>query len=436
MLDINFIRDNLELVKTTSKNKRSNIDLDQLLAIDTKRREFISQVEQIRQQRNELTKDIKGAPSAEIIEKGKELKTQLDVLEPELEKITKEFNDLIILVPNIHSEDTPIGKDEDENVVIRSWGEKPTFDFPVRDHVELGEMLDVIDIETASKVAGTRFNYLKGKLVSLQLALVNYTLSILQNETVLKEIAEKIDPNLSAKAFVPVLPPLMIKPEVYVRMARLDSTNAEEKYFIEKDDLYLIGSAEHTLGPLHIDQTIEESQFPLRYVGYSSSFRREAGSYGKDTRGIIRVHQFDKLEMMSFTLPEHGQKEQDFIVGIQEHLLQSLKLPYQVVSICTGDMGTPDFRQIDMETWVPSQEKYRETHTSDYNTDYQSRRLNTKVKRSEGKNELVHTNDATAFAIGRILVAIMENYQQKDGSIKVPEALVPFTRFDVITTKN
>lgn len=436
MLDINFIRDNLELVRTTSKNKKSDIDLDHLLELDTKRRELISQVEVIRQQRNELTKDLKGAPSQEVIEKGKSLKEQLDKLEPELEKITKEFNDLIILVPNIHSEDTPIGKDEDENVVIRSWGEKRVFDFPVRDHVELGEILDVIDIETASKVAGTRFNYLKGKLVSLQLALVNYTLSILQSETVLKEIAEKIDPNFSNKPFIPVLPPLMIKPDVYVRMARLDSTNAEEKYFIEKDDLYLIGSAEHTLGPLHIDQTIDESQFPLRYVGYSSSFRREAGSYGKDTRGIIRVHQFDKIEMMSFSLPENGLQEQNFIVAIQEHLLQSLKLPYQVISICTGDMGTPDFRQIDMETWIPSQDKYRETHTSDYNTDYQARRLSTKVKRADGKNEIAHTNDATAFAIGRILVAIMENYQQEDGSIKVPEVLIPYTGFDVISAKN
>ncbi|HUZ92396.1 MAG TPA: aminoacyl--tRNA ligase-related protein, partial [Candidatus Paceibacterota bacterium] len=206
----------------------------------------------------------------------------------------------------------------------------------------------------------------------------------------------------------------------------------EERYYIPSDDAYLVGSAEHTLGPLHMDETIPEENLPLRYVGFSTAFRREAGSYGKDTKGILRVHQFDKIEIESFTLPEYAVTEQDFIVAIQENMMWELELPYQVVQICTGDMGGPDARQIDIETWIPSQGKYRETHTSDYMGDYQARRLNTKVKRKSGKTEFVHMNDATAFAIGRTLIAIMENYQTKDGKIEVPKVLQKYLGKKVI----
>jgi seryl-tRNA synthetase len=222
----------------------------------------------------------------------------------------------------------------------------------------------------------------------------------------------------------------MIRPEVFQRMARLEPK--EERYYIPSDDIYLIGSAEHTLGPLHMDETIQEDRLPIRYLGFSTAFRREAGSYGKDTRGILRVHQFDKLEMESFVSPEEGFAEQDFFVAIQEYLVHSLGLPYQVVAICTGDMGNPDVRQFDIEMWIPSQGKYRETHTSDYMGDYQARRLATKMKRKDGKTEFVHMNDATAFAIGRTLIAIMENYQTADGKIMVPEVLQKYVGKKVI----
>jgi len=224
----------------------------------------------------------------------------------------------------------------------------------------------------------------------------------------------------------------MIKPDVYVRMARLDPSQKEERYYLPKDDIYLIGSAEHTLGPLHIDEIVPEDKFPIRYLGFSTAFRREAGTYGKDTRGILRVHQFDKAEMESFTLPENSTKEQNFIVAIQEYLMQGLEIPYQVVMICTGDMGGPNYRQVDIETWLPGQNKYRETHTSDLMTDYQARRLKTKVKRKNGELELAHMNDATAFAIGRTIIAILENYQQEDGSVVIPRVLREYVGKDKI----
>lgn len=428
MLDINFIRENIEKVRKVVADKKSEVDLTWLLRLDEERKGLVGEVDGLRQQRNEASKN-------RDIEKGKELKNKLEVLEPKLDEVEKKFQEILALVPNVYSDDTPIGKDDSENKVLRKWGEIPEFNFDIKDHVQLGEELGIIDIENAGKISGTRFNYLKGEAVLLQFALINYTFSILQNADLLKEIAQKIDPDFNPKPFLAVLTPDLIKPEVYRRIARLDKTNEEEKYRIEKDDLYLIGSAEHTLAPLHMDQTLDEKVLPIRYVGYSTAFRREAGSYGKDTRGILRVHQFDKIEMESFTTSENGLKEQEFIVALQEHLMQELKLPYQVVLVCSGDMGAPDFRQVDIETWMPAQNKYRETHSSDYNTDYQSRRLNTRVRRKSGGTEFVHMNDATAFAIGRMLIAILENYQQEDGSVLVPEALLPFVNFSKISPK-
>ncbi|MBU3942843.1 serine--tRNA ligase, partial [Patescibacteria group bacterium] len=330
----------------------------------------------------------------------------------------EEIKDLLYKIPNILAQDVPAGKDESENVVIKQVGKVPTFNFEIKDHVELGEALGIIDLKTAAQVSGARFVYLKGKLALLQLALINHTFDI-----------------LTKKGFIPVVPPVMIKPEVYEKMARLSEADKDERYYFPQDDLYLIGSAEHTLGPLHMNEILNEKDLPLRYAGYSTAFRREAGSYGKDTKGILRVHQFDKIEMESFTVKEDSLKEQDFIVSIQEELIKSLKIPYQVVMICTGDMGSPDARQIDIECWMPGQNKYRETHTSDLMTDYQARRLNTRVRRKEG-TEFVHMNDATAFAIGRTLIAIMENYQQKDGSIKIPEVLQKYTGFKIIDGKD
>lgn len=399
MLDIKFIRENIDLVKKVVGNKQLEVSIvDDVLKLDEEKRKLIGEVENLRSLKNKYAQE-------KNIEKGKETKLKLQELEPKLKEVEKEFQIAIYKVPNIVSSDTTVGKDETENQVIRKWGTPREFEFNPKDHLELGIKLGIIDTEIASKVAGARFNYLLGDAVLLQNALHQFAMEVLLK-----------------KGFVPVVPPLFINPEVYVKMARLSPETEVERYHIERDDQYLIGSAEHTLGPIHMDETFNENELPKRYFAFTPAFRREAGSYGKDTKGILRQHQFDKLEMESFTTPDKGLEEQDFFVSIQEELMQALEIPYQVVSICTGDMGGPDYRQMDIESWIPSQNKYRETHTSDYMTDYQSRRLNTRVRVGE-KTEFVHMNDATAFAMGRTIIAILENYQNEDGSVNIPEVL-------------
>lgn len=427
MLDIFLLRNNPEQVKKGIAAK--NVDpkqVDDFLFLDERWRTILKTIEDKRALQKKLsdTRDIEAA---------KKNKQEIKLLEEQLAAIEKEREAIWVKIPNLPDADVPAGKDERDNKVLRKWGEPKKFDFEPKDHLALGEKLGIINVEAAAKVSGTRFNYLKGAAVLLEFAIIQYVFDVLTNEKKMNRLAKTIEKGYSAKPFVPVVPPMMIKPEVFRKMARLDPGQEEERYHLQKDDLYLVGSAEHTLGPLHMDETIEEEKLPLRYIGFSSAFRREAGSYGKDTRGILRVHQFDKLEIESFTVPEHSRKEQDFIVAIQEYLMQSLELPYQVVAVCAGEMGGPDARQIDIETWVPSQAKYRETHTSDLMTDYQSRRLGTKVKRKDGKIELVHMNDATAFAIGRILIAILENYQNKDETIIVPKILRKYVGFKKIT---
>lgn len=426
MLDIKFIRDNKEIVRKAIINKKNNVDLDHVLSIDQKYREILQKVEILRSERNRFAKE-------KNIDEGKKIKDQLQLEEHVLSALKEELDINLLQIPNIPDKTVPIGKDETENVEIRKWGEAKQFNFKVRDHIELGEHLGIINVQKASEVSGARFSYLLGGAALLEFALVNFSFEILRNKEVLQSIAGKIDINYSPKPFIPVVPPVMIRPDIFQKMARLEPK--EERYYLEKDDMFLIGSAEHTLGPLHMNETLAEESFPLRYVGFSTAFRREAGSYGKDTRGILRVHQFDKIEIESFTTPQNSTKEQDFIVALQEYLMQALEIPYRVVMICTGDMGVPDARQIDIESWIPSQQKYRETHTSDMMTDYQSRRLNTKVKRKNNTTEFVHMNDATVFAIGRTLIAILENYQQEDGSVKIPHVLQKYTGFDVITTQ-
>lgn len=421
MLDIKFIRENKDAVKKNCELRNIQCDVDRLLELDEKRRKLIGEIGSLKEKKNEINEKMKSSEDRDtLIEEGKKIKEGLDKLEPDFEGIEKEYKEILYTVPNIVSPDTPIGPDESGNKVIRKWGEIPKLNFQPKEHWELGKELDIIDTERAAKVSGSRFTYLKGGAVMLEFALVQHVFSVLTDENILKEIIEKNKLDVSAKPFIPVVPPVMIKYEPMKRMAR---HNPEDMFQLERDELSMVGSAEHTLGAMHMDETLKEEEFPLRYIGFSTAFRREAGSYSKDTKGILRVHQFDKLEMESFSLPENSLKEQDFIVAIQEYLMQSLKLPYQVVAICTGDMGGPDYRQIDIETWMPGQNKYRETNTSDLMNDYQSRRLNTKVKRKDGKTEFVHMNDATAFAIGRTLIAIIENGQQTDGSVVIPEVL-------------
>ena len=419
MLDIKFIRENPEIVRDAIINKKSAVNLDMLLQLDAQKRKLQASIESLNQEKNEAAKN-------KDIEKGKLVKEDLSKIEDEFRDVEKQFMELMYKVPNLYSKDTPLGRDDSENKVLRQVGTPKNFHFTPKEHWQLGAELGVIDNEKAAEISGSRFTFLKGGLALLEFALIQFVFEILTSEKTLQKIISDAGLKVSAKAFVPIVPPVFIKPEVFQRMGRLEPK--DERYYIPSDDVYLIGSAEHTLGPLHMDQILSEKDLPIRYAGFSTAFRREAGSYGKDTKGILRMHQFDKLEMESFCVAEDSMAEQDFFVAIQEHIMQALQIPYQILICCTGDMGDPDFRHIDLESWMPGQNKYRETHSADLMTDFQSRRLNIKVKRIESaKNELVHMNDATAVAIGRTLIAIMENYQQEDGSIFVPEVLQKYT---------
>jgi len=320
-------------------------------------------------------------------------------------------------------DDVPVGVSEDDNQVVYQKGDKPRFDFEPKNHAELADQRGWLDKVRAAKVSGARFAYVKGDLVKLQFALINWITDILSDETVLKKIAEEAKLDVKTTPFIPLLPPLMIKTDVYDAMDRLEPQ--DDRYKIEGEELWLQGSAEHVMGSMHLNETFSEEGLPLRYLGFATSFRKEAGTYGKDMEGLIRMHQFDKLEMESFTTAKDGLNEHLFMVAIQEYILSQLKLPYQKLQKCTFDIGKPNARGVDMEAWLPGQNKYRETHTADYMTDYQARRLKTKVKTKNG-TELVHTNDATALALGRGMVAIIENHQTGTGEVEIPEVLRPY----------
>ena len=343
MVDITDLRENPDKYrKATSAKQRDPKVVDEFLSLDGDRRKILGEVEALRAERNKAAKE-------KNIEVGKKIKGKLQELEPKLKDIEGKYVEALYKIPNLFSEDTPEGKDESENKVIRTWGEPKKFEFKPMDHLDLGRALGIIDVDTAAKVSGTRFAYLKGDAVLLEFALIQFALSVLTDEKVLGEIASGI--GVSSKTFIPVVPPVFVREEVFGKMDRLEPK--EERYYIPSDELFLIGSAEHTLGPMYMDNTLAGKDLPLRYLGFSTSFRREAGSYGQDTKGILRVHQFDKLEMESFSLAENGPKEQEFFVAIQEYLMQKLGIPYQIIAICTGDMGKPDFRQIDLESWLP-----------------------------------------------------------------------------------
>ncbi len=425
MLDIQFIRDNPEIVAEKSRQKGYDVDIRQLLGFDVERRLLMQQTEDLRRRRNELGAQTKGRkPDDEQVAAGRELKDRLADLEHRLAAIDKEFQALLKKVPNMPVDDVPVGATEQDNVVIKQVGDKPQFDFEPKQHHQLAEPPGWIDKERAAKIAGSRFAYLKGDLVRLQFAIVQYVMRTLGDERIIKQIIDGNNLNLSAKPFTPILPPLMLRTEPYVASDRL---NAEEMtYKLEQDDLWLNASAEHTLCTMYWNEILPEEELPIRYIGYGTSFRREAGTYGKDTEGIFRMHQFDKLEMEVFSTPETGLQEHLLLVAIQEYLVQQLGLPYQLIQKCTADIGKPNARGIDLDCWLPGQGQYRETHTADYMTDYQARDLKIRVKRGSGAIDLVHTNDATAFALGRTLIAIMENYQTADGGLNIPEVLKPF----------
>ena len=407
MLDIKFIRENPEKIKKATRDKQLDPKVvDRLLAVDRKRRNLLQKVDRLRAARNKL--------KAMEIEKGRRLKEQLKKLEPSLREVQEEFERLMLLIPNPAKPDVKVGEDESENEVIKKWGEPTKFDFKPRDHVELGEMLDLIDVKRAAKISGPRFGYLKNEAVLLEFALVKFAL-----ETLIKE------------GFIPVVPPVIIKEEVMEGLGYLEHGGREDMYVFEKDGLVLVGTSEQSIIPMHADEVLEEKELPKHYVGFSSCFRREAGAYGKDTRGIFRVHQFDKVEMIAFTKPEDSDKEHEYLLSLEEKLVQKLKLPYQVVKMCTGDLGSPAARKYDIEAWFPGQDRYREITSTSTCTDFQARRLNIRY-RHQGKVNFVHILNGTAIAIGRVLIAILENCQQEDGSVQVPEILQKYVGKKII----
>ena len=309
-------------------------------------------------------------------------------------------------LPNLPLPDVPVGKNEKDNKVLYEVGKKPKFNFEPKKHYEIGESLDIIDTQRAAKVSGSRFGYLKGQAALLEFALINFALK-----------------KLVKKGFIPIIPPVLIKEEMMKGMGYIDTeVDREERYFFEKDKQYLVGTSEQTVGPMHSGEIFEKKDLPLRYISFSSCFRREAGSYGKDVRGVMRVHQFNKLEMFSYSKPEDSVSEHKLFLAIEEELMKELALPYRVIHLSTGDLARPSASTFDIETWLPGLGEYKETHSVSNTTDFQSRRLNIRMRSKNGELEFVHMLNGTVFS-ERPILAILENYQQKDGSIKIPKAL-------------
>lgn len=415
MLDINFIRENKDKVKKGIKDKQLDEGLaDKLLERYDKWTEKLQIYDKLKQKSKEIAK--KRKPS----EEGRKIKQKLKKAEEGVHKAWKRYKEVEDQIPNLPARDVLFGKGESENKEIRIYGELPDFDFKARDYQELGDFLDLIDIKTSSKVSGTRFGYLKNEAVQLEFALVQLALKTLVKED-----------------FIPVIPPVLIKREITEGLGYWQAGGHNDYYYVGHPlDFYLVGTAEHSIIPMHMNDVLEEKKLPKRYVGFSTCFRREAGTYGKDTRGIFRVHQFDKIEMVSFIEPQANadKKEHEYLLSLAEKLVQALKIPYQVTKMCTGDLGFPTARKYDINCWFPTQGVYRETHSISTCTDFQARRLNIKY-REKGKTDFVHTLNGTAFAIGRTILAILENYQQKDGSVEVPKALQKYTGFKKITPK-
>ncbi len=417
MIDIKLIREKPELVKEGIRKKQGSVDIDLIIQKDKMRKYLLLEIENLRAKQGRASREIatlEGEVKAIRIKEMKELADRIKTKEPELREIDEEINRLIMQIPNLPRDEVPEGKGESENVVIKKWGEPIKHSFKVKDHLQLGKDLDLIDVERASRVSGSRFYYLKREAVLLEFALINYALEI-----------------LTQKKFIPIVPPVLAREDILISMGYLPQLD-QEMYKTTLDDMRLVATSEHTLGPLHMEEILESDTLPLRYAGFSTCFRREAGSYGKDVKGIFRVHQFDKVEMFTFCHQEDSPKEHDLMLNLEEQIVKGLGLPYQVVLMCTGDLGFPASKKYDIECWLPSEERYRETHSTSNCTDFQARRLNIRYRAGKNKVEFVHTLNGTAVAIGRTLIAIMENYQQADGSLVVPEVLRKYTGFDRI----
>jgi seryl-tRNA synthetase len=418
MIDAELVRSDPKKIVEAAKNKGYEIDLKDLQSLMDKTRELQTKTEALRARRNQLNDKLAKGQNEQTLKEAGQLKDQLGKLETELKEFAPKLKVELYKLPNLPASDVKVGKDETDNDIVRKVGEPPKFDFDPKDHLHLGEKLDLIDMERATKVSGARFAYLKNEAVLLEFGLVQLAL-----KTLIKE------------GFVPVVPPVLINQSITEGLGYWHGGGNEDYYLVnepntEDKGFYLVGTAEHSLVPMHKDEILDLSK-PKRYVGFSSSFRREAGTYGKDTRGILRVHQFDKVEMVSFVKSVDDDKEHEFLLGLEEKLFQDLGLPYQVVKMCTGDLGFPIARKYDIEAWLPGQNKYREVTSASTATDFQARRLNIRYREGE-KTQFAHILNGTAFAIGRTIIAILENYQQKDGSIRVPEVLVPYVGLDKI----
>lgn len=417
MIDVKLLREHPETLKTAITNRGMDIDVKEIIKLDAERRKLQKLADDRRAMKNQVGEKIAKAESKEkkkLISEMQSFDKEQDKIEKKLAEAEEKFNKLFSQVPNIPLSDVPIGSDEKQNIVLREVGTLPKFSFKPKSSNELGEALGIIDTARAAKVSGTRFGYLKAQAALLEFALFRYAL-----DHVLK------------LGFVPVIPPVLVREDIMWAMGFLDR-HADEIYSLKEDSLRLIGTSEQSLAPMHKDEVFGESDLPRRYIGFSTCFRRESGSYGKDTKGMLRVHQFNKLEMVSITKPEESNAEHELMLKIEEDLMRMLGLPYRVVRICTGDMGTPSARTWDIETWFPSEGRYRETHSTSTTTDFQSRRLNIRYKTKQPKGlEFVHLLNGTALS-GRPLLAILENYQEKDGSVTVPKALRPYCGFDKI----
>jgi seryl-tRNA synthetase len=415
MLDPKLIRENPKLVEKKSLEKGIKINIDHICELDARFKEIDLLVQKLREERNKLAKNISTASDKqEAISKGRQIREKLDKEEKALDELREEYQKALMTIPNLTKDDVKVGKDESENEVIRKYGHPRKFDFKLKDHLELGEALDIIDVKTAAKISGPRFSYLKNDGALLEFALKQFAF-----DTLIKE------------GFTPIIPPVLIKKEIMEGLGYTQMGEGENIFSLDKDGFYLVGTAEQSVVPMFKDEILNKKDLPKRFVAFSTCFRREAGSYGKDTRGIFRVHQFDKVEMVSFVEEGKDDEEHEYLLSLEENFFKALEIPYQVVKMCSGDLGFPAARKYDIEAWIPSQERYREVTSVSTVTDFQSRRLNMKYQDGEQKKYLNVLN-GTAYSMNRPIIAILENYQQEDGSVLIPEILQKYINKKVI----
>jgi seryl-tRNA synthetase len=411
MLDIKAIRENPEPFRAGLARRNLAAAVGQLLAADERRRAMTARVEDLRAAQNKTSKEIgraEGDAKQALIAEVASVSAELKELEPSLAEAEEQLASLLAATPNVPHESCPDGFTDEDAVEVRRHLEPTTFDFAPRDHAEIGELLGMLDTERGARTSGSRFVYLLGDLVFVQFALMRHAMDILND-----------------KGFLPVIPPVMVREEAMYGTGFLPADEAQ-LYVTREDDLYLVGTAEVPLAALHMGEILAHEDLPVRYAGYSTCFRREAGTYGKDMGGMFRVHQFDKVEMFSFAPPETSWEEHEYLVSVEEEIISNLELPYRVVNIAAGDLGGSAAKKYDIEVWLPGQDRYRELTSCSNTTDYQARRLQTRSRRAEGAPEILHTLNGTATAIGRTLIALLENHQQADGSVALPAKLHPY----------